>query len=133
MNPLYSPTAERADNRCEYCHAPELVFNDLFKVEHIVPVSHGGSDNTDNLALACRSCNKYKADFQTGTDPDTQTTTRLFHPRQDEWSQHFRYEEEIGEVQGRTPVGRATSDRLQMNRAAQIAARRLWMQLDLFP
>lgn len=133
MNPLYPVTAERADNRCEYCRAPELIFNDLFEVEHIVPVSQGGSDDTANLALACRSCNKYKAVFQSGTDPNTQANVRLFHPRQDAWSQHFRYDQETGEIQGRTPIGRATIARLQINRVAQIAARRLWVQLDLFP
>ncbi len=36
-------------------------------------------------------------------------------------------------MHGRTPIGRATFARLQMNRTAQIAARRLWVQLDLFP
>ncbi len=133
MNRLYPAVAERADNRCEYCRAPELIFNDLLEVEHIVPVSQGGSDDTTNLALACRSCNKYKADFQAGTDPHTQTNARLFHPRQEDWSQHFRYDEETGEIQGRTPIGRATISRLQMNRVTQIAARRLWVQLDLFP
>ena len=133
MNPLYPAIAERAGNRCEYCRAPELVFNDLFEVEHIVPVSQGGSDDTANLALACRSCNKYKSDFQAGTDPHTQRTARLFHPRQEEWSQHFRYDEETEEIQGRTPIGRATISRLQMNRMAQIAARRFWIRLDLFP
>ena len=133
MNPLYPATAERADNRCEYCCAPELIFNDLFEVEPIVPVSQDGSDDTANLAPACRSCNKYKAVFQSGTDPNTQANARLFHPRRDEWSQHFRCDQQTGEIQGRTPIGRATIARLQMNRAAQIAARRLWVQLDLFP
>ena len=102
-------------------------------MEHIVPVSQGGSDDTANLALACRSCNKYKAVFQSGTDPNTQANVRLFHPRQDAWSQHFRYDQETGEIQGRTPIGRATIARLQINRVAQIAARRIWVQLDLFP
>ena len=83
MNPLYPAIAERAANRCEYCRAPELVFNDLFEVEHIVPVSIGGSDDTANLGLACRSCNKYKGDFQAGTDPNTLANVRLFQPRQD--------------------------------------------------
>lgn len=27
MNPFYTLVADRAAHRCEYCHAPELVFN----------------------------------------------------------------------------------------------------------
>ncbi|XWK90165.1 MAG: hypothetical protein U7127_08970 [Phormidium sp.] len=27
MNPFYTLVADRATHRCEYCHAPELVFN----------------------------------------------------------------------------------------------------------
>jgi hypothetical protein len=27
MNPLYFLVAERAYHRCEYCHAPESIFN----------------------------------------------------------------------------------------------------------
>jgi 5-methylcytosine-specific restriction endonuclease McrA len=29
-------------------------------IEHIVPQSHGGTDDLKNLALACRSCNNTK-------------------------------------------------------------------------
>jgi hypothetical protein len=35
MNPKYAFVALRAGHRCEYCHAPEVVFNSLFEVEHI--------------------------------------------------------------------------------------------------
>jgi hypothetical protein len=34
---------------------------------------------------------------------------------------------------GLTAIARATIDRLQMNRSAQLAARRQWMRLKLFP
>jgi molybdenum cofactor biosynthesis enzyme MoaA len=27
MNPYYNLVADRANHRCEYCHAPELIFN----------------------------------------------------------------------------------------------------------
>ena len=36
MNPRYSAVAERAGHRCEYCGAPEVVFNFPFEVEHII-------------------------------------------------------------------------------------------------
>jgi hypothetical protein len=60
MNPYYSAIAERANHRCEYCHAPELVFNFPFEVEHITPLSQQGTNDESNLALACRSCNLRK-------------------------------------------------------------------------
>jgi hypothetical protein len=35
MNPHYRVVAQRAGHRCEYCRAPEAVFNFPFEVEHI--------------------------------------------------------------------------------------------------
>ena len=50
MNPLYPAVAERAEYRCEYCHAPQDAFNALLEVEHILPRKAGGSDESSNLA-----------------------------------------------------------------------------------
>jgi hypothetical protein len=133
VNPRYPAVAERAAYRCEYCHAPEIVFNFPFEVEHIVPQARDGSDEPENLALACRSCNLFKSDFETGQDEEGQAEVPLFHPRRDPWEQHFRMSVESAEILGITPAGRATVARLQMNRPRQIAARRRWIQLDLFP
>jgi 5-methylcytosine-specific restriction endonuclease McrA len=133
MNPLYSLVAQRAGHRCEYCRAPEAVFNFPFEVEHIAPTSQQGSDDESNLALACRSCNLRKADHRDGEDAATRTLVPLFNPRQHRWEDHFRAEPETGVIQGLTPTGRATVARLQMNSPAQLAARRQWMRLGLFP
>ncbi|PZV17903.1 MAG: hypothetical protein DCF21_08980 [Leptolyngbya sp.] len=54
MNLRYNSVASRAGHRCEYCRAPELVFNFSFEVEHIVLLAKGGTSQDDNLALACR-------------------------------------------------------------------------------
>ena len=62
MNPCYLMVAKRAAHHCEYCGAPEAVFNFPFEVEHVVPPGCGGTDDESNLALACRSCNVYKSD-----------------------------------------------------------------------
>jgi len=133
MNPHYTPVALRAGHRCEYCHAPEAVFNLPLEVEHIVPVSRGGDDTAANWALACRACNLYKATHVHGSDPESHAVVRLFHPREDQWEDHFRVAAESGEIEGLTPVGRATVARLGMNSAAQVAARQQWMRLGLFP
>lgn len=133
MNPLYPVVAERAVYRCEYCHAPESVFNFPFEVEHILPQARGGSDNLENLALACHACNLFKSAFETGQDEESQAEVALFHPRRDTWTQHFGVNTEHATIFGRTPIGRATVARLQINRPRHIAARRRWIQLELFP
>jgi hypothetical protein len=133
MNPHYTRVALRAGHRCEYCHAPEAVFNLPLEVEHIVPVARGGEDTITNWALACRSCNLFKAAHRSGPDPDSDAVVRLFHPRQDQWEAHFQVTPESGEILGRTPIGRATVARLGINSAAQVAARQQWMRLGLFP
>lgn len=52
MNPRYPHVAERARHRCEYCLAPEAVFNFPFEVEHVIPAGRGGTDEEFNFALA---------------------------------------------------------------------------------
>jgi len=133
VNPLYSDVAAWADRRCEYCRAPEHVFNFAFEVEHVQPRAAGGSDGSDNLALACASCNSHKAAATSARDEDTGQTISLFHPRHDRWSDHFRYDDERGLVQGITPKGRATVARLRLNSEFQLRARHQWMQLDICP
>ena len=80
---------ERAGDRCEYCglHQDHSVMS--FHVEHIIPRQHGGASVSENLALACPGCNLHKGPNLTGIDPDTGEVSRLFHPRQDVWQEHF--------------------------------------------
>ena len=133
MNPLYPEIARRAGHRCEYCLAPEAAFNFRFEVEHITPAAFGGGDAQDNLALACRSCNAFKSSRRVGTDPETGAPAPLFHPRRDQWDEHFAVDSETDAINGRTPTGRATVALLQMNSSAQRLARRQWRRLELFP
>lgn len=89
MNPHYPLVAERAGRRCEYCHAPEGIFNVPFEVDHILPLAKSGPDQDPNWALACRACNLRKSDVTEGFDPLTQQQASLFHPRKQVWSEHF--------------------------------------------
>ena len=133
MNPFYTGVASLAGHRCEYCHAPEAVFNFPFEVEHIVPIARGGTSNEANLALACRSCNLHKAIHLSGEDPQSGEMVRLFRPREETWEDNFTVNDESDEMQGLTPTGRATAARLDMNSPAQRAARRQWRRLGFFP
>jgi hypothetical protein len=133
VNPRYPAVAERAGYRCEYCRAPEVVFNFPLEVEHIVPRARGGDDSLENLALACRACNLFKSDSETGVDDASQSEMALFNPRRDIWHGHFEVDVGTGEIFGLTPVGRATAARLQLNRPRHINARKRWMRLELFP
>lgn len=133
MNPLYLPVAKRADNRCEYCRASEKAFNFPFQVEHIIPQARGGSDDLDNLALACPACNMFKSDFQTGWDAETQANAGLFHLRRDVWALNFRLDMESTELVGLFPAERATITRLQMNLSRHVAVRRRWIEWGIYP
>lgn len=106
---------ERAKFLCEYCHSPEWSSADLFTLDHLVPQSLGGSDELDNLALACRRCNERRYNFTTGTDPETKLETSIFQPRQQVWAEHFIWTADGVKIVSLTSVGRATSNRLDLN------------------
>lgn len=133
MNPRYRKVAQRAAHKCEYCGAPEAIFNFPFEVEHIIPQSQGGVDDETNLALSCRACNIHKSNYLAGIDAATQTDVPLFNPRRDHWQDHFQLDIETGLIRGLNPIGRASIGRLQMNSRVQVAARLSWMRLGLFP
>jgi hypothetical protein len=42
--------------QCAYCHMSGVPL----QVEHLIPVSRGGSDSASNLAIACATCNQAK-------------------------------------------------------------------------
>jgi len=133
MNVSYPMVSERAGHRCEYCHAPEVVFNFPFEVEHIIPVSRDGTNSESNLALACRSCNLFKSNHTTANDPASGEETGLFHPRHDHWAAHFLIEPETYRIQGQTAIGRGSVSCLQLNHSLSLAARKIWVELGLFP
>lgn len=69
---------KRSEYLCEYCHFPEYLSPDRFTIDHIMPQSLGGSDELDNLALACHRCNERHYNFIVGTDPKTQEQVPLY-------------------------------------------------------
>lgn len=105
---------QRAGNRCEYCRLSQTGQEAVFHIDHIVPESEGGLTALDNLALACVSCSLRKGARRAAVDPSSQRLTRLYHPRTDSWTRHFRWEGL--RVTGSSAIGRTTVAALQMNR-----------------
>jgi hypothetical protein len=106
---------ERAEYLCEYCHSLEALSANRFTIDHIVPISLGGSDDIENLALACRRCNERRYNFVASIDPETQEIVPIFNPRQQQWTEHFVWTLDGTVIQGSTPIGRATCIRLDLN------------------
>jgi hypothetical protein len=85
-------------------------------VEHIHPVAHGGLTVLANLAYACIGCNGHKSDKLHAPDPETGNNVPFFHPRRQQWHEHFAWNEDYTRINGLTPTGRATIAALQLNR-----------------
>ena len=111
----------RADNRCEYCLLRQEYSELTHHLEHIVSKQHGGSDDADNLALACHRCNLRKGPNLTGIDPLTGEVVALFHPRREQWTEHFLVQGI--RIEGITAGGRATVQVLAMNDARRLELR----------
>jgi HNH endonuclease len=130
---------ERSQYVCEYCHSSERLSANRFTVDHVIPRSLGGSDEVDNLALACRRCNERRYNFVAGIDPETQEIVPLFNPRRQEWGSHFTWTEDGVIIQGTTAIGRATCMRLDLNdlrypeHDSIRQTRRFWRKTGLHP
>lgn len=76
------------------------------------------------LKIFCRMCNEFKGSHTTGMDPLTGQIMPLFNPRQQNWIDHFAWEDSGIRIIGLTAVGRATVVTLQMNHEVIVPARR---------
>ena len=134
MSKTYIPAAlcslvrERAEAACEYCLTPELISFAGHQIDHIIAEKHGGRTETDNLALACVLCNKYKGSDIASIDPETRKIAALYNPRQDVWQDHFLLKEN-GMIEPLTDVGRATANVLRLNTPERISERSLLYEL----
>jgi hypothetical protein len=66
-----------------------------------------------------------------GMDPRTGKLTRLFHPRQDSWEEHFAWQGPL--LIGKTPLGRATLLVLNINDPVRLQHREILQQGGLLP
>ena len=124
---------EADDHRCAYCQTLQANSGQRMVPDHIIPESKGGEKVFENLCFACRLCNEYKSSRTAGVDPLTGQTVPLFHPRQQEWRDHFAWEESGTRIIGLTAVGRATVMTLQMNHEVIVPARQKWVSAGWHP
>lgn len=116
-----------AHRRCEYCLTPAACSSSPLAIDHILPLARGGTDAIINLALSCFGCNGPKSAFTEGTDSLTGELVPLYHPRRDNWREHFSWSADFTEMVGLTPTGRATIARLDLNRPGVVTLRRLML------
>jgi hypothetical protein len=98
----------------------------ILEIDHIIPKALGGSDAEENLWLACRLCNSYKAIQTHGIDPLSNRRMRLFNPRTRLWKRNFVWSEDGTSIIGITACGRATVIALQLNNPIATAVREAW-------
>ena len=121
----------RTKGQCQYCLVPETLTLVPHEIDHIIAAKHGGETSSDNLALCCTLCNKYKGTDLASIDPDSGEMQRLFHPRRDQWQEHFQLRG--GVIVPITPLGRVTVRLLQLNRSERVKERELMLRADLIP
>jgi hypothetical protein len=104
-----------------------------FSVEHILPKAKGGTDDLENLALACQGCNNFKFTRTEARDPVTGLMAPLYHPRVDAWLKHFAWSDDFTLLIGLTPTGRASAEVLQLNREGVVNLRQALHMLGEHP
>lgn len=130
---LRAKVRSQAKNRCGYCLSPQKYILGKLEIEHTIPTSKGGTDDEENLWLACTLCNTFKATQTHAVDPLTRRRRRLFNPRRQEWKRHFAWTEDSTQVIGRTACGRATVVALRLNNPIAVNVREAWVDVGWHP
>jgi hypothetical protein len=123
--------AERSGFKCEYCRIPESFAHYSFHIEHIIAIQHGGLTKIENLAYACSICNWKKGPNLGTILEENGPIIRLFHPRTDNWFEHFSVSE--GLLVPKTDTGKATIKLLDLNNPDSIIERREMAILGYYP
>ncbi len=69
---------ERDKFTCQYCgqHAPNV----KLEVDHVIPVTDGGTDDPDNLKTSCYACNRGKSGLAIQIKSDRQNPFKAASP-----------------------------------------------------
>ena len=113
---------ERARECCEYCLIAESEAVFPHEPDHLIARKHGGRTVSENLALACYDCNRFKGSNIASIDVVTGALVRLFNPRTHRWSEHFRIEG--GQIIPLTSIGRVTETILRLNLPIRVQIRK---------
>jgi 5-methylcytosine-specific restriction endonuclease McrA len=119
----------RAGYVCEYCLLHEKLSFFTHEIDHVISLKHGGSNDSDNMAYSCSSCNRNK-----GSDIGSlfeRTYIRFFNPRLDQWKDHFFLDD--GVINPIIPIGEVTVKILQINSFERIMERRAFAEAGLYP
>ena len=130
---LKNKIRRQAKNRCGYCLTPQEIISMTFEMEHLRPIADGGTDEEENLWLACRNCNGFKHAKTKAFDPITETEVLIFNPRIQNWHEHFEFSQDKTKIIGKTPCGRATVIALRLNYEQAVIARKIWVKFGLYP
>jgi len=130
---LRQQVAAEARGRCGYCLTPEAITGAPLVLDHLIPEALGGATEASNLWLACSQCNLHKGDRITARDPLTEAWERLFDPRRQIWTEHFRWSESGAEIIGLTAIGRTTVQALHLTRPLLVNARLAWITAGWHP
>lgn len=133
---LYSQHTSSISNRacnqqCEYCLLNEQysVFN--HEIDHIIPEKHRGDTIEENLCYACLDCNRNKGNDFASFDPETGKVALFYHPRQDQWTDHFSLDN--GHIIPITAKGRVTEFILKLNAPKRLLNRQRLYRLKRYP
>jgi len=130
---LKNKIRREARNHCGYCLIPQEIVSIRLEIEHLRPISDGGTDAEENLWLACRNCNGFKHAKTHALDPQTNKKTPIFNPRTQNWNAHFEFSADKTEIIGKTACGRATVIALRLNFEQAVKARKIWVNAGWFP
>jgi HNH endonuclease len=101
------------------------------ELDHIRAQKHRGPTQLENLCWACALCNSHKGTDAAAFVPGTEQLVRLFNPRTDAWQEHFAWAGP--KLLGRTEIGLATIELLQINASSRVHLRQLLIEAKLFP
>ena len=120
-------------NRCGYCLGEQKYVMAWLEIEHIFPLSKGGTSEKENLWLACPFCNNFKRSQTQGVDPVTKSKVALFNPRKQSWKNHFEFGSDKTTIIGKTRCGRATVKALKLNNELAFETRKHWVAVGWYP
>ncbi len=85
------------------------------------------------ISLSCANCNLHKAKATQSVDLLTKVMVSLYHPRLQDWNDHFVWDKSGVYIEGLSDVGHATIERLKMNDAKIVFARGCWVSGGYHP